>query len=154
FLILLGIVGGLALAHAFRPAVGHSQAAAPPPAPNAHVAAPASSPVPAGDSGGSRTNDLLVGLVCILIGAKLAGELFERIGQPPVLGELLAGIALGNLGILGFHGLEFLRHDSVILFLSEVGVIILLFEVGLESNLAEMRRLGLASLLVATFGVL
>lgn len=101
----------------------------------------------------SWLSNLLVGLTVILVGAKLGGELFERIGQPAVLGEILVGILLGNLGLVGFHGLDFLRGSVPLLALSELGVIVLLFEVGLESNIAEMRRVGLSSLLVASLGV-
>lgn len=101
----------------------------------------------------SRTNQLLLGLVLILVGAKLGGEIFERMCQPAVLGELLVGILLGNLGMLGFHALDFLKTAEGLAALAELGVILLLFEVGLESNLTEMRRVGLSSLLVATLGV-
>ena len=100
-----------------------------------------------------RTNQLLLGLVLILVGAKLGGEIFERMRQPAVLGELLVGILLGNLGMLGFHVLDFLKTAEGLAALAELGVILLLFEVGLESNLTEMRRVGLSSLLVATLGV-
>src|SRR5205085_8768880 len=81
------------------------------------------------------------------------GELFERSDQPPVLGELLAGILLGNLVLLGFTGTEPLKTNPTISALAEIGVIILLFEVGLESNLKEMLEVGWSSLLVAIAGV-
>ena len=90
----------------------------------------------------------------ILIVAKLGGEVFERVGQPAVLGELISGIAVGNLALLNFHGLDFLKTNDVIGALAEVGVIILLFEVGLESNLGEMLEVGWSSLFVATAGVI
>ena len=47
---------------------------------------------------------VLVGIAAILILAKLGCELFERIGQPAVLGELIGGIVAGNLALIGFHG--------------------------------------------------
>jgi Kef-type K+ transport system membrane component KefB len=96
---------------------------------------------------------VLVGIALMLIAAKLGGELFERIGQPAVLGELVAGIVIGNLVLFGFHGFDFLKVDAVIGALAEIGVIILLFEVGLESNLGEMLEVGWSSLLVALAGV-
>jgi len=77
---------------------------------------------------------VLVGIAAILIIAKLCGELFERIGQPAVLGELLGGIIVGNLTLVGFSGAELLRTNEVIGALAQIGVVILLFEVGLESN--------------------
>jgi Kef-type K+ transport system membrane component KefB len=96
---------------------------------------------------------VLAGLAVIFIVAKVGGELFERMNQPAVLGELVAGIALGALALAGVGGIERLRTHAVISSLAEIGVIILLFEVGLESNLAEMIEVGRSSLLVATAGV-
>ncbi len=105
-----------------------------------------------GSSGGLDPKVLgAVGL--ILVCAKTVGDLFERLNQPAVLGELLAGILLGNMGLFGFHGLDFISHDANLAFLAEIGVILLLFEVGLESDLVEMARVGLSALLVAIVGV-
>jgi Kef-type K+ transport system membrane component KefB len=70
-----------------------------------------------------------------------------------VLGELTAGILLGSLSLFGVAWVERLRADAVVGALAEIGVIILLFEVGLESNLGEMRSVGWSSFLVATLGV-
>lgn len=61
-----------------------------------------------------------------LVVAKLGGDLLERFKQPPVLGEILAGILIGNLGLCGFHGLDFVRDDPSIALLAEIGVIFLL----------------------------
>ena len=91
--------------------------------------------------------DLLVGLVLVWLAAKVAGEAMERVGQTAVLGELLAGVIIGP-GVLGFV------HESDVLHaLAELGVLILLFEVGLESDLAELLRAGLQATLVALIGV-
>src|SRR5258708_4343218 len=57
---------------------------------------------------------VLVGVAIILIVAKLSGELFERLGQPAVLGELIGGIIAGNLALIGFGGIEFLKNNEVI----------------------------------------
>jgi Kef-type K+ transport system membrane component KefB len=95
----------------------------------------------------------LLGLTVILVVAKLGGWAAERLRQPAVLGELLAGVALGNLGLAGFHRLEFLASDGGIRILAELGVILLLFAVGLESNVHEMLSVGWSSLLVACLGV-
>ena len=97
---------------------------------------------------------VLIGVAIMLVLAKIGGELFERIRQPAVLGELLAGIVLGNLVILGFNGAESFKTNATIAALAELGVIILLFEVGLESDLKEMMEVGLSSLLVAMLGVI
>lgn len=96
----------------------------------------------------------LIGVAVLLIVAKIGGEFFERIKQPAVLGELIGGILIGNLALVGFHGFEPLRTNAVIGSLAEIGVIILLFEVGLESNIGEMLEVGWSSLLVAVAGVI
>lgn len=97
---------------------------------------------------------VLVGVAAMLAVAKLSGELFERAGQPPVLGELLGGILVANLSLIGFNGAEFLKTNEIIGALAQLGVIILLFEVGLESNVAEMMEVGWSSLAVAVAGVI
>lgn len=96
---------------------------------------------------------VLIGVAVMLVAAKLAGEVFERIRQPVVLGELIAGVLLGNLVIFGLSRVEPLKTNETIAALAELGVIILLFEVGLESDLRQMLEVGWSSLLVATLGV-
>ena len=90
-------------------------------------------------------------LAAILAAAKLFGEVAERIGQPAVLGELLAGVLLGGsaLGIVPADGAE----AQVIHVLAELGVLLLLFEIGLETDLREMFRVGPAALAVAVVGI-
>ena len=97
---------------------------------------------------------VLIGVAVILVVAKLGGEIFERVGQPAVLGELIAGIVVGNLAIFGFTGAGLLKTNEIISSLAEIGVIVLLFEVGLESDLKEMMEVGWSSLLVAVLGVI
>src|SRR5215210_3774280 len=97
---------------------------------------------------------VLIGIAIMLVAAKLGGEIFERIRQPAVLGELFAGIVLGNLLLFGFYAAERLKTNQTIAALAEFGVIILLFEVGLESDLREMIEVGWSSLLVAVLGVI
>src|ERR1043165_4483193 len=105
------------------------------------------------ESHGLDTSVLIGGAVLLVI-AQLMGEGVERLGQPAVLGELVAGILLGNLVIFGFTQAESLKTNETIAALAELGVIILLFEVGLESDLKEMMEGGWASLLVAVLGVI
>ena len=88
-------------------------------------------------------------LALALVVARLAGFV-ERFGQPAVLGELLAGVLLGNLG---FHFLESMRHDALVGFLAELGVVILLFQIGLESSFSSLRRVGARAFGVAVIGV-
>jgi Kef-type K+ transport system membrane component KefB len=90
----------------------------------------------------------LLAFASALIGAKLFGELAERVGQPAVLGELLAGIVLGP-SVLGLVPLS----EGVFL-LSEIGVVLLLFEVGLETDLRELIRVGAPAMAVALTGML
>ena len=97
---------------------------------------------------------VLLGLVIVLGAAKLGGELFERLGQPAVLGELVFGMVLGNLALAGFGGFRFLATDPGLEILAQLGVILLLFQVGLESNVQEMMSVGGSSLLVAVLGVI
>jgi len=90
-------------------------------------------------------------LAAVLASAKLLGEAAERIGQPAVLGELLAGVLLGGsvLGVVPSDG----PGAEVIHVLAELGVLLLLFEIGLETDLREMFRVGPAALAVAVVGV-
>lgn len=102
----------------------------------------------------SPVTPVLLGLIIILAAAKIGGEIAERVSQPAVLGELLAGVIIGNLGLMaGYHGLDFLASNEAIAILAEIGVVLLLFEVGLESNVHEMVSVGVSSLLVAAAGV-
>ena len=160
-----------------------------------------------GGHGGGHSDPVapvLLWLVVILAGAKIGGDLFDRMGQPAVLGELLAGVLVGN--VLFWLGVDFITvlregttlfdvadkmaggtsaHDALqaayqgdadmvsrfmpmadgstltnnvslsrhLDIFSRIGVIILLFLVGLESNIQEMMQVGVASLLVAIVGV-
>jgi Kef-type K+ transport system membrane component KefB len=96
---------------------------------------------------------VLVALVLLLVAARAGGALAERLGQPAVLGELLAGIALGALPLLGVGGVAWIPKDHVVEALAELGVILLLFEVGLSTRLADLAKVGLSAFLVACVGV-
>jgi Kef-type K+ transport system membrane component KefB len=85
----------------------------------------------------------LLAFAAALLGAKVFGEIAERYGQPAVLGELLVGILLGP-SLLGLVPLT----DGVLL-VAEIGVLLLLFEVGLETDLGELARVGGAAMAVA-----
>jgi|CXWL01.1.fsa_nt_gi Kef-type K+ transport system membrane component KefB len=97
---------------------------------------------------------VLAGLVIVIVAAKVGGEVFDRMSQPAVLGELVVGVLIGNLGLFGLHALEFLKTDPGLALLGEIGVILLLFQVGLETDLDEMLAVGWSSLLVAVLGVI
>jgi len=91
---------------------------------------------------------ILLMLVVMLAAAKLLAELGERASQPAVLGELLAGLILGD---------SLLRlvnpKDEILHILAELGAVLLLFEIGLESDITELFRVGWRSLWVAVIGV-
>ncbi|AFY42194.1 cation:proton antiporter [Nostoc sp. PCC 7107] len=124
---------------------------------------------------------VLLSLVVIYFASKVGGELSNRIGLPPVLGELVGGVVVGvsvlhllvfpeggtdssNSLIMAFlqttAGLTpeaapqvFAAQSEVISVLSELGVIILLFEIGLESNLKDLMAVGIQATIVAVVGV-
>ena len=93
-------------------------------------------------------------LSLIIVAAKLGGELLGRLGQPPVLGELLVGVLLGNLSLFGITVLEPLRDSSMLRVVAEIGAILLLFEVGVEFDLFQLLAVGWSSLVVAALGVI
>jgi Kef-type K+ transport system membrane component KefB len=94
----------------------------------------------------------LLWIAVILLAAKIS-SLVERFGQPSVLGELVIGVILGNLVLVGFNIFEPIKEDAFINFLSQLGVVILLFQVGLETEISEMRKVGVPAFLVAIIGV-
>lgn len=132
----------------------HPQSSPSVPAHTSTAAESGSSSSPSHTTDHPPVGPVLVGLVIILAAAKVGGEVAERFRQPAVLGELIIGVAVGNLGLIGIHSLGFLVHNPSIYVLSEIGVVILLFEVGLESNVSEMLSVGPSSFLVATLGVI
>ncbi|MGH7663900.1 MAG: cation:proton antiporter [Gemmatimonadaceae bacterium] len=91
---------------------------------------------------------LLIALVALLLSTKLLGELAQRMGQPAVLGELLAGVVLGG-SVLGVVD----PSDPVIFALAELGVIILLFEIGLHTDIGALVRVGRTASTVGLVGV-
>jgi hypothetical protein len=105
-------------------------------------------------SGEHSTARFFLILIAILVVGKLSGELAERIRQPAVLGELVGGVIVGGsvLGIVPTAAGDPMA-ETIHLF-AEIGVVILLFEVGLETDLKEMFRVGPAAAAVAAIGVI
>lgn len=91
--------------------------------------------------------------IAVLLVLAKVGSLVERFGQPAVLGELVMGVILGNLSLVGIHAFDLVKEDAIIAFLAELGVVILLFQIGLESNIGKMFKVGARALMVATVGV-
>jgi len=125
---------------------------------------------------------ILLSLIIIYLASKVGGELVNQVGLPPVLGELLGGVVIGISGlhllifpeigvdssqslIISFMRLTaglrpenipdiFSAQSEVVSVLAELGAIILLFEIGLESNLKDLIAVGTQSTVVAVTGVL
>jgi Kef-type K+ transport system membrane component KefB len=108
-----------------------------------------------GVEGHPRFGPVLFALGVLVVAAKAGGLLAERWGQPSVLGELVVGIGLGNLlpPLFGEQGIRFVQFDPTLRLLAEIGVLILLFDVGLEADLRALARVGRSSALVAAIGV-
>jgi Kef-type K+ transport system membrane component KefB len=102
---------------------------------------------------GAEQSHILLALAFVLAGARLLGALAERLGQPAVLGELLLGVLLGNLALFGGPDLVALEESETFAVLAELGAILLLFDVGLESTPKEMLAVGLPATVVAVLGV-
>lgn len=100
----------------------------------------------------TRTSLLLILMITL---ADICGFLFERLGMPEILGEIYAGIVLGNLMLVGinFNLSELLRTSEFMQYSSELALVLLLFLVGLESDMRELLRVGRNALAVALAGV-
>lgn len=85
-------------------------------------------------------------LFLILLSARILGELFARMGIPSVLGELSAGI------LLGVSGLGLIEVNDVLKVLAEIGILLLLFEIGLDTDIQRLKEAGAKSIIVALFG--
>src|SRR6266480_679648 len=89
----------------------------------------------------------LVSIACLLIAAKVAGWLCQRIGIPPVLGQLVVGV-LGGSSLL-----DWVHPDALLGSLAGLGVILLMFIAGMETDMKQMRQVGVAALVSASMGV-
>ena len=112
----------------------------------------ASEAVPGGGEHGTNISIIFLWIAIVLILAKVSA-LVERVGQPAVLGEILMGICLGNLPLLGIYFFAPMVSNEIMHFLAELGVVILLFYIGMESSVESMVKVGAQSFLVATIGV-
>ena len=94
------------------------------------------------------TDRILWSVLLIFASAKLLSEIFERLGQPGIVGEILAGFLIGP------HALGWMSQNDVLAILSDLGVMFLLFRVGLEVKSSELMKVGGTALLVAVAGVI
>jgi Kef-type K+ transport system membrane component KefB len=91
---------------------------------------------------------LPLAMLCIFGSAKLLSAIFERLGQPGIVGQIVAGILIGP------HVLNWIQPNELLHALSELGVIFLLFQVGLEVKSSELFQVGGTALAVAILGVI
>jgi len=91
--------------------------------------------------------DALIDLLVVLLAAKLGDELFKRLGLPTLIGEILAGVVVGS-SVLGF-----VEPTDTLAVFSELGAVFLLFWVGLETRIGDLRQVGRAATLVGVLGV-
>ncbi len=108
---------------------------------------------PALASGAGVVGENLLWLAMILMAARLFAPLAQRLGFPAVLGELLLGVLLGNLSLLGFHYFDSVAKDPIVAFLAELGVIVLLLQIGLETRLGDLVKVGGKAFLVGSVGI-
>ncbi|HUF30350.1 MAG TPA: cation:proton antiporter [Gemmatimonadaceae bacterium] len=108
----------------------------------------AASPLLMGAVAGGHFTTLLLTLAATIVATKLLGDVAQRIGQPAVLGELVAGVFLGQsaLGLLD-------PSNETIAALAELGVVILLFEIGLHTNVRSLMKVGRSAIMVGLVGV-
>ena len=101
---------------------------------------------------------VLIQLVVIIVAARLGAWLLGKLGQPQVVGEILVGLALGPsvLGHFAPEAIEFIfPADTTIVFrvLSELGLVLLMFLIGLEFDFSHLRHVGRTATGVAAAGI-
>lgn len=102
---------------------------------------------------GAPVGENLLWLALILMSARLFSPLAQRVGFPAVLGELLLGVALGNLALVGIDYFSAIPQDPIIAFIAELGVIVLLLQIGLETRLKDLVAVGPRALAVGVIGI-
>jgi Na+:H+ antiporter len=108
----------------------------------------------ASEAGSVTVGRVLFALGILLLAAKLGGLAATRLRQPSVLGELVIGIVLGSVAILrlGREAVAYVQSEPTLHILAEVGILILLFDVGLETDVRALVRVGPSALVVAVIG--
>ena len=104
-------------------------------------------------AGSDVVGENLLWLAIIILAARLFAPVAQRVGFPAVLGELLLGVVLGNLALLGVHYFDTIAKDPIIMFMAELGVIILLLQIGLETRLGDLVSVGVRASMVGAVGI-
>lgn len=104
-------------------------------------------------SGGMHHFGIVFAMFALVLVVGKLGNFVEKYGQPAVIGELLAGVALSALGYFGWGFIDDIRANEIIAYLAQFGAVLLLFSIGLESNIKEMKKVGVRALVVALIGV-
>jgi Kef-type K+ transport system membrane component KefB len=104
-------------------------------------------------SGGAHHFGIVFAMLALVLVVGKLGNFVERYGQPAVIGELLAGIALSAAGYFGWDFIAETASNEIIAYLAQFGALLLLFSIGLESNIKEMGKVGIRALMVAIVGV-
>ena len=98
-------------------------------------------------------NDILFTLFIVFVAAQIGGEIAQRLKLPGVVGEIVAGCVIGP-SMLGWLSVEQVAPGTALDVLAEIGVILLLFSVGLETRLEDLKKVGAVAFLVGVVGVL
>ncbi|WP_049620980.1 cation:proton antiporter [Frateuria defendens] len=100
-----------------------------------------------------HASDILLTLFVVFLAAQIGGEIAQRLKLPGVVGEIAAGAVIGP-SVLGWITPAQIAAGTPLDVLAEIGVVLLLFAVGLETRLEDLKRVGLTAFLVGMFGVL
>jgi Kef-type K+ transport system membrane component KefB len=100
-----------------------------------------------------HANEILLSLFIVFVAAQLGAEIAQRLKLPSVVGEIAAGCVIGP-SLLGWITPEQIASGTPLDVLSEIGVVLLLFSVGLETRLEDLKKVGKAAFLVGVLGVL
>ena len=98
-------------------------------------------------AGGANAAEIPLALLLVFVSAKLSAEIFQRLGQPGIVGEIFAGVLIGP------QVLHWMAPNDVLRILADLGVMFLLFRVGLEVKASELMQVGGTAMVVAAVGV-
>lgn len=110
-------------------------------------------PLSAWAAGAGVAGENILWLAIILMAARLFAPLASRVGFPAVLGELLLGVLLGNMTLLGLDYFQDIPESPIIAFIAELGVIVLLLQIGLETRLKDLVQVGGTAFAVGSVGI-